>query len=65
MRKGEILGLTWDRVDLSNRWIYLDATHTKDQEPRRIPVNAELLDILKAIPSRLVEAGADRHVFQL
>ena len=64
MRRGEILGLTWDRVDLKDRWIYLDAAHTKDQEPRRIPINSELLEILKSIPSRLAEAGEDRHVFQ-
>jgi integrase len=63
MRRGEILGLTWDRVDLSNRWIYLDAPHTKDKEPRRVPINTELLEVLKAIPARVAEAGADRHVF--
>lgn len=64
MRRGEILGLTWDKVDLQQRMIFLDAGDTKDQEPRRIPINSELLEILKAVPSRLAKADEDRHVFQ-
>ena len=64
MRRGEILGLTWDRVDLVGRWIHLDARHTKDQEPRRVPINAELLEMLKTIPARVAEIVADRHVFK-
>lgn len=36
MRKGEILGLTWDQVDLRNRTIYLK--DTKNREPRLIPL---------------------------
>jgi integrase len=64
MRRGEILGLTWDRVDLQQRMIFLEAADTKDKEPRRIPLNAELIEILKAVPSRLAKADEDRHVFQ-
>jgi len=59
MRKGEILGLTWDKVDLENRFIRLDAADTKDKEPRLIPVCDELYEILKLQPKALHH----NHVF--
>lgn len=37
MRKGEILGLTWDRVDFNHGFILLD--RTKNGERREIPIN--------------------------
>jgi integrase len=51
-------------VDLSNRRIYLDGPHTKEQEPRGVPINAKLLEVIKAIPARVADADADRHVFK-
>jgi integrase len=42
MRKGEILKLTWDKVDLGNRMIRLEALDTKDKEARNIPNCDEL-----------------------
>jgi len=59
MREGEILSLTWDKVDLKNRLIRLEATDTKDKEPRNIPICDELYEILMAIP----KAIHDNHVF--
>jgi len=65
MRRGEILGLTWDRVDLKKRMIFLEAADTKDNEPRKVPLNAELLRMLQEMPGRLtdMESGKPRHVF--
>ncbi len=40
MRSGEILGLEWRRVDLSNGLIWLEAEHTKTARRRTIPINA-------------------------
>jgi integrase len=40
MRKGEILGLTWERVDRINSLILLDIT--KNGERREIPINSTL-----------------------
>ena len=60
MRKGEILSLTWDKVDLSNRVIKLKAKDTKDREPRTVPVCDGLYEILKAIPREI----HDNHVLQ-
>ena len=51
MRRGEIFGLTWDRVDLKNRIILLDKT--KNGERREIPINDTLLQALSGIVRRL------------
>jgi integrase len=59
MRKGEIVNLTWDKVFLPNRVIQLEATDTKDREPRLIPICDGLYAILKGIP----RAIHDNHVF--
>jgi integrase len=51
MRRGEIFGLTWDRVDLKNRIILLDKT--KNGERREVPINDNLYEILNSIVRRL------------
>ncbi|WP_305044511.1 tyrosine-type recombinase/integrase [Geoalkalibacter sp.] len=50
-RKGEILGLTWDRVDLKHGFIHLDKT--KSGHGRDIPINATLRECLKGLVRRL------------
>ncbi len=64
MRRGEILCLTWNKVDLKGRVIQLEAEDTKDNEPRDIPICDELYEILRAHPTRLQEAIGDNYVFQ-
>ncbi len=59
MRRGEIVSLTWDKVDLKNRMIRLEASDTKDKEPRTIPICDELYEILNRIPMPLYRG----HVF--
>lgn len=39
MRRGEILGLEWDRVDLQSRRIRLEGRHTKAGKSRTVPMN--------------------------
>ncbi len=51
MRKSEMLGLTWDKVDLKNRLILLDKT--KNGERREIPINDTLYGVL---------SGLTRHI---
>lgn len=60
MRKGEILNLTWDKLDLKGRTIQLDAADTKDDEPRTVPICDELAVVLKTVP----RAIHDDRVFQ-
>ena len=49
MRGGEILKLTWDKVDLKKGFIRLQAEDTKTREGRTIPLtfSPELLDLFK------------------
>lgn len=53
MRRGEILGLRWDQVDLRNKVITLEATDTKTQEKREIPLTDELAEIIHKTPRTL------------
>ena len=63
MRKGEIVALTWDKIDLKRRMIYLEPEDTKESERKRVPISNPLIDILKGMPNRIGAAGQDRHVF--
>jgi integrase len=51
LRRDEILGLTWDQVDLRQRMIRV--TKTKSGKARAIPINDPLLDELRRLPRRL------------
>jgi len=53
MRRGEILPLTWDRIDLKAKVIHLREEDTKDNEPRDIPICQDLFEILDKIPRAL------------
>lgn len=50
-RRGEILGLAWDNVDLKHGFILLDKTKNGDR--REIPINATLRATLESLPRRL------------
>ena len=39
MRFREILKITWDKVDLSNGIIKLEAADTNEEMPKRIPIS--------------------------
>jgi integrase len=57
MRKGEILGLTWNRLDLKAGFIRLRAIDTKTKEARHIPIGRELRAVLESIPIALDPYG--------
>ena len=60
MRRGEIVNLTWDRVDLKKRVIILKGENTKTGRGREIPINDNLFEILSEIP---VSIHGGRYVF--
>ncbi|MRT01409.1 tyrosine-type recombinase/integrase [Ralstonia pickettii] len=47
-RRGETLNTTWDNVDLEARTVYLP--ETKNGRPRKLPLRAELVELLEALP---------------
>ena len=50
-RKNEILGLTWDRVDLKERVVRIDPGETKNEEGREFYMNEELLTEMQSLHS--------------
>lgn len=57
MRRGEILELTWDRVDLKGGFIRLKDTDTKTDAARNIPIGRELREVLMHLPVALNSQG--------
>jgi len=53
MRRGEILNLKWDRVDLKEGFIRLRPEDTKTTEGRPVPLNRELMEMFRAMPRGL------------
>jgi integrase len=51
-RKAEILGLTWDRVDLKEGLVSLDPGETKNEEGRTLYLNEELMEEMKIAQSK-------------
>jgi len=45
-RSGELLGLEWNRVDLQNNRIRLEAEHTKSKKARTVPLNRNAREVL-------------------
>jgi len=53
MRQGEILNLTWARLDLKEGFIKLVPENTKTNEGRLVPLNEELMEMFKEMPRGL------------
>lgn len=60
-RFGEIVNLTWDRVDLQRGFITLRAIDTKTKKPRRIPLTPAVKAALQNLAK--VRSLATSHVF--
>lgn len=59
-RKSEILGLTWDRVDVEDRTVRLEVGETKNGEAGTVYLDEELLKLLKL---QLLRRHGCRYVF--
>ena len=60
MRKGEVITLQWENVDLESGLITIDQTNSKSKKMRRIPINSTVRRLL--LEQRLKSAGND-YVF--
>lgn len=64
MRKGELLGLDWRRIDLKAGLIHLDSGHTKTGKRRAVPVNDEArAALLSRLRFRAEHCSASPWVF--
>lgn len=57
MRAGEIVGLSWDRIDIDRRVARLN--HTKNGRPRDVPLSSEAVRLLEALPRQDPVSGLD------
>ena len=48
-RRGEIFGLTWDKVDRKQGIIRLDPGETKNDEARTVYLNTELVEVMRSL----------------
>jgi integrase len=53
MRRGELLSITWDMVDLNRKYITLPSEITKTNKTRNVPLQPHALNILRSIPRSL------------
>ncbi len=47
LRRGELFKLRWKDVDLKAKWLTVAGAHAKNGQTRRIPLNAEAVEVLK------------------
>jgi len=47
MRQGELLGLSWENIDLKRKFLYLG--DTKNGEARAVPLSPAAIDTLKSL----------------
>jgi integrase len=66
LRRGELLGLTWDRVDMSRGILRLEVT--KSGKRREVPMRQAVYDVLSALPGtregRVWRSGNIRTAFE-
>jgi len=60
MRRGEILSLGWDAIDMTRRTAHLSAGQTKTEKSRTIPLSTEAIRVLSALPRQI-----NGRVFQI
>ena len=60
-RLGEILGLTWDRVDLKRGFIQMRSQDTKTKEPRLVPMTPDVQRCLRDLAT--LRQLTTNHVF--
>jgi len=49
-RRGELLALSWAKIDVERRLITVDAAYAKDKQTRTIPMSDVLLTAVQALP---------------
>ncbi len=63
MRRGELLKLTWDDVDLENGFLTIRATNSKTNRMRRVPMSERVQEEIQRVREADPQAGPDDLVF--
>lgn len=58
MRRGELLSLDWEDVDMENGWIYIPAPKAKSGYSRRVPLVGPALDALNEFKALFGDTGS-------
>lgn len=61
-RSGEVLGATWNEIDLDNALWTIPASRMKSSREHRVPLTKAALDLLKSLPTHRGD-GENSHVF--
>ncbi len=60
MRKGEIISVKWDNIDLNNNIITLEHTKTKSKKSRKIPINSIMRKLFLELK---IQSDGNEYVF--
>jgi integrase len=52
LRRANVLGLTWDRVDLDRRLVWIEAEDAKGAEAISVPLSIDAVNLLTPLPHR-------------
>jgi integrase len=63
LRRGELLGLTWEAVNIQGKLLTVTASTSKSGHTRRIPLNREALETFETWKARQGRVGAQALVF--
>lgn len=63
MRRGEVYGLEWPRINLGDRMIFLHSSDTKEGHHKRVPVHSELLPVFNKL--RKIRKSNDERLFDV
>ncbi len=64
LRASELFSLTWDKVNLSQGYITVEAKYSKSKETKRLPLHPKALEVLRELKAKQSAKGIDHgYVF--
>ena len=63
VRRGELFQLRWADVNLTSKWLVVRGSNAKNEQTRRIPLNADAVEVIKKWQSSCLKEGAFAQVF--